>query len=301
MSDSSYESSFENSFESSYENSYEKKGYLNDNFRIFHLTDRNQREYDFHYHDFAKILILISGDVSYTIEGRTYRLAPYDVVLVDAGQLHRPIVHTASAYERIILYVSPAYLAFLKREHYDLSLCFQKAKEEQTNVLRISSFERSLLYESCRRLSASLDEHDYAHELRHELLFLEFLIQLNRAVLHNQIQYIGMKSSNEKILAVLDFITTHLTEDITPDSIAGTLYLNKYYLMHLFKAETGYTLGSYITNKRLLLARELLQKGIPATQVCYDCGFKNYSTFSRAYKKCFQDTPRSVKSMCEST
>lgn len=276
---------------------YQKRGYLNDNFRVFHLTDRHKHEYDFHYHDFAKILILISGDVSYTIEGRTYRLAPYDVVLVDAGQIHRPTVHTDSPYERIILYISPAYLRSLTQEHYDLSLCFQKAKEEHTNVLRISSFERSLLYDSCRRLSSSPDDHDYAHELRHELLFLEFLIQLNRAVLHNQIQYIDMKPSNEKILAVLDYINTHLTEDITPDSIAGSFYLNKYYLMHLFKAETGYTLGNYITNKRLLLAKELLQKGIPSTQVCYDCGFKNYSTFSRAYKKCFQDTPRNLKAL----
>lgn len=276
---------------------YQKRGYLNDNFRVFHLTDRNKREYDFHYHDFAKILILLSGDVSYTIEGRTYKLAPCDVVLVDTGQIHRPTVLTDSPYERIILYISPAYLRSLTQAHYDLSLCFQKAKEEHTNVLRISSFERSLLYESCRRLSSSLVDHDYAHELRHELLFLEFLVQLNRAVLHNQIQYIGMKPSNEKVLAVLDFINTHLTEDITPDSIAGSFYLNKYYLMHLFKAETGYTLGNYITNKRLLLSKELLQKGIPATQVCYECGFKNYSTFSRAYKKCFQDTPRNLKAL----
>ena len=103
-----------------------------------------------------------------------------------------------------------------------------------------------------------------------------------------------MKPSNGKILSVLDYISEHLTEDISPDSIADTFYLNKYYLMHLFKEETGYTLGSYITNKRLLLARDLLKSGLPATQVCYDCGFKNYSTFSRAYRKCFQATPREL-------
>ncbi|NLL78311.1 MAG: AraC family transcriptional regulator [Clostridiales bacterium] len=276
------------------EDTYEKKGYLKDNFRVFHLKDCEQKEYSFHYHDFAKILVLLSGDVHYTIEGRTYPLAPYDIVLVDAGQLHRPIVHSDSPYERIILYVSPDYLSSFKSNGYDLSLCFQKAREEHTNVLRISSVERSLLYDCCRRLSASLNDNDYAHDLQHSLLFLEFLIQLNRAVIHNRIQYLEMKSSNTKILSILDFIGTHLTEDLTPDSIAAAFYINKYYLMHLFKSETGYTLSSYITNKRLLLARELLEKGIPATQVCYDCGFKNYSTFSRAYKKCFQSTPRNL-------
>lgn len=278
----------------SHETDYEKKGYLNDDFRVFHLKDSEKKEYSFHYHDFAKILVLLSGDVSYTIEGRTYPLSPYDIVLVDAGQIHRPIVHSDSPYERIILYVSPAYLDSLKQKSCDLSLCFLKARQEHTNVLRIASFERSLLYDCCRRLSASLKDTDYAHSLLHSLLFLEFLIQLNRAVIHNQIKYLEMNSSNAKILAILDFISAHLTEELTPDTIANTFYLSKYYLMHLFKAETGYTLNSYITNKRLLLARELLQKGIPATQVCYDCGFKNYSTFSRAYKKCFQDIPRNL-------
>ena len=59
------------------------------------------------------------------------------------------------------------------------------------------------------------------------------------------------------------------------------------------KEETGYTIASYITSKRLLLARDLMEKQTSITEVCYACGFKNYSSFSRAYKKCFQNTPRS--------
>ena len=62
-------------------------------------------------------------------------------------------------------------------------------------------------------------------------------------------------------------------------------------MMRLFKQETGYTLGQYITQKRLLLARELILSGVPSTQVCFDCGFRDYSTFSRSYKKLFQNPP----------
>ena len=75
------------------------------------------------------------------------------------------------------------------------------------------------------------------------------------------------------------------------DLIAGQFYISKYYMMRLFKQETGYTLGQYISQKRLLLAKELLSSGVPGTQVCYDCGFKDYSTFSRAYKQLFGVTP----------
>ena len=40
---------------------YEKKGYLNSEFRLFHLTDQETKEIDYHYHDFDKITIFISG------------------------------------------------------------------------------------------------------------------------------------------------------------------------------------------------------------------------------------------------
>lgn len=270
---------------------YEKRGYLNDDFKIFHPIDNFQREFGFHYHDFNKIVILISGNVSYTIEGKTYHLQPYDIVLVNKGEIHHPIVHDDKPYERIIMYISPDFLLAHKKDGDDLGYCFVKAMKEQSNVLRIPALDKSKLYHVSEELLLSFQDKDFAHSLYHNLLFLEFMIQLNRAVIHNHIQYIETKSSNEKILQILDYVNQNLTQDISADTIANTFYLNKYYIMHLFKSETGYTLGNYITNKRLLLAKELLQKNVPATQVCYDCGFKNYSTFFRAYKKCFQDTP----------
>ena len=136
---------------------------------------------------------------------------------------------------------------------------------------------------------------DYANELYHDLLFLEFMIQLNRAAIHHNIDYISNSSSNEKILAVLDYINGHLTEELTVDGIAEKFFLSRYYLMHTFKEETGYTLGGYLSTKRLKLARELIRNGTPITEACYACGFKNYSTFSRAYKKSFGSAPRDLR------
>ncbi|WP_287793895.1 helix-turn-helix domain-containing protein [Megamonas sp.] len=31
------------------------------------------------------------------------------------------------------------------------------------------------------------------------------------------------------------------------------------------------------------------------TQICFDCGFKDYSTFSRTFKQIFKQTPREFK------
>jgi AraC-like DNA-binding protein len=65
--------------------------------------------------------------------------------------------------------------------------------------------------------------------------------------------------------------------------------------MHTFKEQTGYTIGSYLSTKRLLYAKELIVAGKPITEVCFTCGFRNYSTFSRAYKKSFGESPRDYR------
>ena len=66
-------------------------------------------------------------------------------------------------------------------------------------------------------------------------------------------------------------------------------------MMRLFKAETGVTIGHYITYRRLLLARRYIHSGMPITDACFTCGFQSYSAFSRAYKQEFKEPPRKLK------
>ena len=274
---------------------YEKRGYLRQDFRMFHLSDSPKKEYDYHYHDFNKIFILIKGDVTYYIEGKTYVLKPYDIVLVKAGDVHRPIVDTGSDYERIIIYISAEFLRTYKQQNYDLGHCFSDSVSNKSDVLRIPSMKTSKLYQVCRELELSFQDSDFACELYRNLLFLEFMVHLNRAVLHDSLTFMNTVSANEKILSVFEYLNNHLTEDFSIDRLAGQFFISKYYLMHSFKEETGYTIGGYLTMKRLLYARELIADGMPITQACLECGFKDYSTFSRSYKKTFGMSPTRQK------
>lgn len=275
-------------------NPYIKTGYLNQDFKMFHLSDHGLRSIEYHYHDFNKLIIFIQGNVTYCIEGKSYTLKPYDIVLVNSGELHKPIIHDDSEYERIIIYISPGFLNQYKTDSYDLNYCFEQAKDEKSNVLRINHAEKSKLYQVCKELEQSFSKEEFASELYHNILFLEFMIHLNRMALSDKIDYLANQYSNEKVHQIIDYIHAHLKEDINIDTIANALYINKHYLMHLFKAETGYTIGNYITSKRLILAKELISNGMPVTEACYECGYHNYSSFFRAYKKHYKDAPKEM-------
>ena len=270
-----------------------KTGYLNSDFKFFHLKDNTRKDFPFHYHDFNKILLFLQGDVTYTIEGKSYELQPFDLVLVRAGELHRPVIHSESAYERIILYLSPEFIAQYRGESYDLEKCFTLAADASAHVLRIPYFKGSTLYHTIKALENSYEHpEEYAQELSQRLLFLQFMIHLNRVAISDNLEFLETSTSNTKILECLDYINTHLQEKLTADVLADRFFVSKYYLMHSFKEETGRSMGSYITTKRLLLARQYISGGMPSTQACYECGFHNYSTFYRAWKKLFGTSPK---------
>lgn len=270
---------------------YEKRGYLNQDFRIFHPKDTVNREFSYHYHDFYKILIFLRGDVTYCIEGKSYELSPYDIVLINTGEIHRPIIQSTKIYERIILYISPDFLRSCAPDTDSLELCFQHTRQQHSNVLRIPSIKNSRLFRTLKEMEQTLQNDDYGNELLLNALFLEFMVHLNRAAVHNTLSFIPTLEANDKILSVLSYINEHLTENISIDFLAETFFTSKYYLMHAFKKETGYTIGNYLNIKRLRYAKELIQSGSPVSQACFECGFRNYSTFSRAYKKQFGSSP----------
>lgn len=267
-----------------------KTGYLHQQLKLFYLSDQRNLPCPYHYHDFDKITIFLQGDVIYDIEGTSYTLQPYDIVVVSAGQMHRPIISDSVAYERIIAYVAPSFIDSCRQRGCDLSVIFQHMNSP---IVRQSQEMGNVFGAACRlRQAFSQQKTDNDNKLLQETIFLEFMILLSQAVQHSHVGFVKTGRQNEKIQAAMSYINTHLSAPLSIPVLAEQLYISPDYLMHLFKSETGCSVAQYITTKRLMLARSLIDLGKPLTTVCYDCGFKNYSTFYRAWKHFYHTSPK---------
>ena len=97
----------ENTFDSSLPlGAYEQKGYLDQDFKFFHIKNHEKLDIPYHYHDFHKIVLILSGKTKYYIEGREYELLPFDFVIVNRFLIHKPEANEKDIYDRIILYLS---------------------------------------------------------------------------------------------------------------------------------------------------------------------------------------------------
>jgi len=267
-----------------------KSGYLFEKFRLFHLKDKEPKEYEYHYHDFHKLIWFISGNVEYHIEGKAYKLEPHDILLVDRGQIHKPFIGTDEPYERYVFYISVDFLLEHSEEGSDLELCFKLAETEDSNVIRLSPSDSGLLFETVRLLEQSDKEKAYV-EMYSRILFLKLLIELNRCCVKNRDIFHKTARYDKKVVEMIHYINDHLNGDLSIEGLSACFYLSKYHMMRKFKEETGYSMHQYILEKRILAARSRILSGIPATTACLECGFKDYSTFSRAYKKLLNRLP----------
>ncbi len=271
----------------------EKRGILNEDFRVFHLKDRITKDVDYHYHDFHKIIIFLKGNVTYMIEGKAYKLRPWDTLIISQSQIHKPIIDPSEDYERIIIWFNPEMIAEHNREDANLLECFEVAMNRDNNRLRL--FEEQLR-KMKRIVNDFLEEEDnsaFGNDILKRTLLIQLIILLNRSILDINRRNPSIDVQfDQNINEIVTYINQHLDGDLSVGHLASLVFLSKYHLMRKFKAYTGYTLHQYIVQKRLMYAKALMAEGLRLTDVCQSAGFNDYSGFVRAFKKEFGISPR---------
>ncbi len=258
-------------------------GYLREEFRLFHIETPLDHEIGFHYHDFHKIFILISGDCEYWIEEKRYELMPLDAVIIPAGTLHRPVVRPGAEYKRIIIYISND---FFVNENKTLFECFSSVQSDRSHLIRHINPNRAEIASLLPRIiDDERNESEYGSDIIKRLRVTELLVMLNRALKNKEANYTSFSVSNKTVEQIRDYVDSNLTSDLDIDTIAGALYLNRSYIMHLFKQETGTTIGNYITEKRMFLANKYIKEGHPKGEASLMAGFPSYSAFHYAFNK----------------
>ena len=278
---------------------YESRGYLLDDFRLFHLNDAQGTKVDYHYHEFCKLLVLRSGGGGYMVHGQRYTLEPGDMVLVGSHTIHRPEFQPGVPYERIILYIRPEFLQKHSTDDCNLEEIFSGAAG---HILRPGKQHQQLYAALCARLEQELAEENYGRQVLSTALLLQILGEIGRDLNSPEAELPPPQTSeNSRILDILRYIDGHLSEDLTIGSISEQFYISKYHMMRLFRQEVGQTIHNYLCDRRLIHARDLINQGLSATESCFRSGFRSYSSFTRAYGKRFGTTPTGRSAPMEDT
>ena len=274
-----------------------KRGYLDRDFRLVHLKDSLAQKIDYHYHEFDKLVIFLGGKVTYVVEGVTYFLKPWDIVLIQHNLIHRPIIHAEEPYERAVLWLGRDWIAQRSDPGAPLDACLDKSREQGFHLLRTGEEGRLGYARFIQQLEEALRSEEFGARRMADTLCQQLLIQVNRDFLRantapNETDSYHLDPKMEEILR---YIAANLGGDLSVDALAARFYMSRYYLMHRFKEITGYTVHQYTVQKRLLRAGELIREGVPVMKAAEQAGFPEYSTFLRAFQNTFHTSPKNFR------
>lgn len=259
------------------------------NMPFFHATysltrteSPDQSHFERHCHEFCELLYVVNGNGKYVVEGAEYPMRPNTLLLIRPYEFHYVCPDRNSAYERFLI-------------HFDSQAPFDAAAE--LSILRNGEAQGRGIYVSApevtQRIGIALAEIDEtlrdlvgsSNSAAKQKTFL-------RASLSQILLWLSLAQPQESttdrsdvVSRLIEHLNLHLTEDESLDELAQRFFVSKYYLCHAFRKQTGVSVFTYITTKRIAMAQRLLASGEPATSVAYQVGFRNYSSFYRAYCK----------------
>ncbi len=262
-------------------------------YEIAHKRDNYLKDVELHHHDFFEVYFLVSGDVAYTIEGRTYRVVPGDMMIISPRELHQVHIKPDMApYERYVLWIDPKLLDQLSTENTSLSRCFNINNPDYTNLLHLNSGQRSTVRSLMEEILTETENFGYGVDLMQSSMLTHLMVLVNRIASHGSAHRDDITYSSRVVTDVINYVNLHYGEPLSLDSLAERFFVSKYHLSHEFNRHIGTSVYRYIQKKRLQIARQLLSQGQKPNKVSSDCGFGDYTGFYRAFKSEYGITPR---------
>lgn len=262
-----------------------------DDYRIVCYSDINCANLHAHSHDYYEMFYLVSGRILYCTGGCKFFLQPDDILFINCGQSHHPIlVEPSVPYERILLQVAPQTLQALSAPDIDLSECFTH------NNLTVYHYPRDVRNNIRRlfdQLSSLPDSGVFGHRVLGRAYLMELFVEINQYNHNKDIFSFGQETKNAQIIRMVQrYVCDHVGETITVDNLAEHLYMSRWHLMRQFKQNAGVPVYQFIIKTRLEMADALVQEGRSYTEASQLCGFGDYSSYYRAFLREYGISPR---------
>ena len=250
-----------------------------------------------HCHDGYEVLMMKRGNVGMQIEDRMITLQPGDIVLISPYVFHFACQQSSDTYCRVVLNMKETVIQSLiasDESYRHITDVFYQIPDYRIHVN--GSTLRQLIDIACALEAASGSKADaYGANILSKSLLSIILVILNRQAASSVAPILPQTqapSMPKVVTDVIHYVDQNLAGDLSVSGIAESVHLNSVYLTRLFRQYSGLSLQQYIIEKRLAEAKRMLRNGQSPTDVCYACGFNNYSNFSRTFTNHVKISPR---------
>lgn len=244
-------------------------------------------EFTMHLHERLELYLFISGDALEVVEGFSYPLHPFDVIITRSAENHYIQIQSEQVYERIAICFDSELFRSIDPEGILLRPFFDRPLGRNNQYTLDPELQRLMLTYFRKITPDCSNARKRLHIFSAVLILLQHLSQQFEPV--DTVSQDG--SADEPARRLLHYINDHLFDDISLVNISSQFFLSQSQLNRIFRKATGASIWEYVRSKRLLAAREKILAGESAMAACTKCGFQDYSSFYRAYRSRFGTAP----------
>jgi AraC-like DNA-binding protein len=250
-----------------------------DGLELIHARYRNQR-FDPHFHDTYSIGMLEQRAMAFQARGAVHTASRGQITIINPGVVHTGEPATEGGWQYRSLYPSIASLKAVARELTGL---------EADMPYFPLVFHDPQLSAALRALHQSLETPGAA--LERQSVYLMLLATLIHR--HADARYApqAVRVEHRAVLQAKAFLRAHVSDDVSLEELTHVTGLSPFYLVRVFKQQTGLPPHRYQTQLRVELAKQRLRAGADIATVALDVGFADQSHLTRKFKAVVGVTP----------
>ena len=260
-------------------------------YEIYYYADTNFHDVGIHSHDYYEFYLFLEGAIKIGIENQNFILNKGDLLVYPPNIKHYlKVLDKSKNYQRFVFWLSPQFYLNIVKQSDSFDYLMNKAIKDKKYLYHLNDNDLNNILTLLLNLLEEKKANRYGKETAAELSAINLLLQINRTIYEKENP--SVEASDKLFPKLINYINNNLNNDLSLERLSEEFFVSKYYISHLFKETMSISLHQYILKKRLTAATNALLRNEKAGQVCLKCGFKDYSSFYRAFIKEYGVSPQ---------
>ncbi|GMQ61580.1 AraC family transcriptional regulator [Vallitalea maricola] len=250
-----------------------------------------------HWHDCIEILYMIQGTALQQINDRVLKVNVNDIILLNNGDIHGTWCAAEDKTKILVVKFLPEMISNISNiyESKYIITFLQSSNKYKDDSTRVFQSTDELIDLFMGAYNEFINK-----KIGYEIFIKGYIYQMIAILIRNDNIRLFQPTIKEneliEINPLLKYIELHYKENITLEEAASMVNKSYYHFSRFFKKATGRNYKEYIDFVRVCEAEKLLlSKDMNISQIAYEVGYNNVSSFNRVYKRIRGYSPSKIK------
>ena len=237
-----------------------------------------------HRHEFYEIELILQGSGIYNVDGIDYEIGRGDIFAMSPISFHHIKFTSDTQLINLMFTYDSCNIAFLSNLFLEQPHFVIKASEASVEFLKMLALEAN---------------ENIAKNDNKCLPYITSILDCYLGKIAELLNFGKPLRECDSIQNAILFIHNNFTKKISLNEVAKIANYSPNYFCNQFKNYTGVTFVEYLKELRFSFATKLLQNSkMPVSEICLQCGFRDFSYFMKGFKERYKVTPKTYRQQC---